>query len=109
MDIHICGLHSICTRVCLCSKLKAVLLLLRLRELVPDLSKATERRQLWLDARDALSKHSACARRPLDDEESFAAFVGIAAVVAVVYLFVDCCVCQVHICTHQKSHFRKYS
>ncbi|CDJ58425.1 hypothetical protein, conserved [Eimeria maxima] len=46
-----------------------------LLELVPDLSKATERRQLWLDARDALSKHSACARRPLDDEESFAAFV----------------------------------
>lgn len=36
---------------------------------------ASDRRQLWLDAREMLATYRERMPRPLDDEESFAAFV----------------------------------
>ncbi|KAL8428029.1 hypothetical protein Efla_006935 [Eimeria flavescens] len=44
-------------------------------ELVPDLTVANDRRQLWLDAREVLEKLAGNIQRPLDDEEAFTQFV----------------------------------
>ena len=83
----------ICIRLAGDREPRAVLLFCR--ELVPDLTKANDKRQLWLEARDALSRQSVCMRRLLDDEESFAAFVGVASLVAV-----NRWLCQVQVYIH---------
>lgn len=46
-----------------------------LLELLPDMSAATDRRQLWVEAREMLARCRENIQRPLDDEETFSAFV----------------------------------
>ncbi|XP_026192183.1 uncharacterized protein LOC34623456 [Cyclospora cayetanensis] len=46
-----------------------------LLELVPAMHLASDRRQLWMDAREMLSRHRERSTRPLDDDEAFTSFV----------------------------------
>lgn len=46
-----------------------------LLELVPDMTVASDRRQLWIDAQEMLTKCGERIQRPLDDAERFTAFV----------------------------------
>lgn len=39
------------------------------------MSAATDRRQLWVEAREMLARWRENVQRPLDDEETFSAFV----------------------------------
>lgn len=60
---------------------------------------ATDRRQLWFDARDALAKSRDCASGPPDDEESFAAFVcGVLAATASAATYLSSAFALIQVC-----------